>query len=262
MTKPEPATVRVEVKPELLRWARARSGLDFDTLAHRFPRLADWESENARPTQRPVEHVPIPDFRTVGNRRIEHPSPDLLDAIYICQQRQEWYRDFARSQGEEPLPFIGAASLTSDIDATAANMRSALGFDLEERRQIPAWTDAVRRFIEQADALGVLVMENSVVGNNNYRKLDPEEFRGFALSDGLAPLVFINGADTKAAQMFSLAHELAHLWLGQNALSDVGPVSRPTHKVERWCNRVAAEPSCRSPCCDKSISAAKTCAGR
>jgi hypothetical protein len=140
--------------------------------------------------ERPVEHVPIPDFRTVGNRRIEHPSPDPLDAIYICQQRQEWYRDFApRSQGEEPLPFIGAASLTSDIDATAANMRSALGFDLEERRQIPAWTDAVRRFIEQADALGVLVMVNGVVGNNNYRKLDPEEFRGFALSDGLAPLV-------------------------------------------------------------------------
>jgi transcriptional regulator with XRE-family HTH domain len=120
MTNPEPATVRVEVKPELLRWARARSGLDFDTLAHRFPRLADWESEKARPTlkqleqfanathtpvgylflpERPVEHVPIPDFRTVGNRRIEHPSPDLLDAIYICQQRQEWYRDFARSQG-------------------------------------------------------------------------------------------------------------------------------------------------------------------
>jgi Zn-dependent peptidase ImmA (M78 family) len=117
----------------------------------------------------------------------------------------------------------------------------ALGFDIEERRRCPTWTDALRRFIDQADALGTLVMVNGVVGNNNYRKLEPEEFRGFALSDTLAPLVFINGADTKAAQMFTLAHELAHIWLGQSALSDIGPISAPTHDVETWCDRVAAE---------------------
>jgi Zn-dependent peptidase ImmA (M78 family) len=254
--------MRVEVKPELLSWARERAGLRLATLAPRFPRLEAWERGDEHPTfkqlesfakathapvgylflpEPPVEHVPIPDFRTIGNVHIQRPSPDLLDTIYLCQQRQDWYRDFARSEGEGPLPFVGSANLGSDIETTAAGIRSALGFDLEERRQTPTWSEALRRFIGQADQLGVLVMVSGVVGSNNRRKLDPEEFRGFALSDPLAPLVFINGADTRAAQMFTLAHELAHVWLGQSVLSDVGPVSTPSNRVETWCNQVAAE---------------------
>jgi Zn-dependent peptidase ImmA (M78 family) len=254
--------MRVEVRPELLRWARERAGLSLSALAQRFPQLEAWERGEDHPTLKqlerfakatrtpvgylflqkpPIERVPIPDFRTAGNEHLEQPSPDLLETIYICQQRQEWYRDFARTNGEEPLPFVGSMQLTSDVERAAASLRSALALDLEERRQLSTWTDALRRFIEQADALGVLVMVSGVVGSNNRRKLDPGEFRGFALADALAPLVFINGADTKAAQMFTLAHELAHIWLGRSALSDTAPISAPSHNVEIWCNQVAAE---------------------
>ena len=254
--------VRVEVKPELIRWACQRAGFSIDSLAQRIPRLRLWERSEEKPTLKqiehfaktthtpvgylflqepPIEHVPIPDFRTIGNEHIGHPSPDLLDTIYICQQRQEWYHEFVRSMSEEPLRFVGSATVDSNIEATAADIRSALGFDIEKRGNIPTWTEALRRFIAQADEIGVLVMVSGVVGSNNRRKLDPEEFRGFVLSDNLAPLVFINGADTKAAQMFTLAHELTHVWLGQSALSDVDPTSSPIHSVEAWCNKVAAE---------------------
>jgi Zn-dependent peptidase ImmA (M78 family) len=253
---------RVAIKPELLRWACERAGYSIVDLEPKFPQLPAWERGEEQPTLRqaenfartthtpigylflsepPVENMPIPDFRTMENRLVTRPSPDLLDTLYICQQRQDWYRDYARYAGETPLTFIGSASAEDDVVATAARIRGALGFNVNQRRQIPTWTDALRHFIEQAEALGVLVMCNGVVHNNNHRHLDPGEFRGFAMADPHAPLIFINGADTKAAQMFTLAHELAHLWLGQSAVSDAQPTLIPGQELERWCNRVAAE---------------------
>lgn len=253
---------RVAIKPELLRWACERAGFDRADLEHKFPHLAAWEEGTAQPTLKqveafakatytpvgylflpepPVENIPIPDFRAPGNERIGHPSPDLLDTIYVCQQRQEWFRNYARSMGESPLAFVGSARVGADVVSTAARIRGELSFDLDARRQMPTWTDALRHFIEQADGLGILVMCNGVVHNTNYRHLDPQEFRGFAMADDLAPLVFINGADTKAAQMFTLAHELAHIWSGQSAVSDSQPTAVPVQQVERWCNQVAAE---------------------
>ena len=250
------------VRPEQFVWARKRAGLGLDPLKKRFPRLEAWESGAAAPSLKqledfakavhvpvgylflpgpPEESIPIPDFRRMTGEAAAHPSPDLLDTIYLCQQRQDWYREFSRASGQRPLSFIGSARIDQDVSEVAAAIRARLGLDLQERRGLPTWTEALRRFLNNADSLGVLVMVSGVVGSNNYRRLDPREFRGFAISDELAPLVFINGADTKAAQMFTLAHELAHLWLGQSALSDAALEEQPSTELERWCDRVAAE---------------------
>lgn len=246
----------------MLRWAADRAGLSLGELRNRFAKYDEWLSGAVAPTfnqlqdfaratytsfgyfflaEPPALKLPIPDFRTPDNRRPDDPSPNLLDTIGLCQQRQEWYASYARSVGTEPLPFVGTLTVQTEVSQAADAIREAIGLDLSVRRHLPKWEDALRDLIRLADDAGILVMTSGVVGNNTDRALDLEEFRGFALIDRYAPLVFVNGRDTLSARMFTLAHELAHVWLGQSALSDATAAQVADDQTERWCNAVAAE---------------------
>jgi len=252
----------IAMNPGLLSWARERAGLDELALARRFPKLTEWEAGKAQPTLRQLEdfahavHIPIgylflpqpvqealpiPDFRTLADHAITRPSPNLLDMLYLCQQRQDWYRDHALTHALPALDFIGSASTGDDPATVAQALSKTLQLSLAQRQQLSNWSETLRQFMVSAEKAGVLVMASSIVGSNIHRKLDVREFRGFALVDNLAPLIFLNAADSKAAQMFTLAHELAHLWLGESGVSDTEAGRLPEQAIERWCNAVAAE---------------------
>ena len=255
--------MRVSIEPDMLRWARERAGLGLDKLQQSFPKLGNWEEGELQPTlkqlekfaktvhvpfgylflkQPPAEPLPIPDFRTVNGQEVLRPSPDLLDTLYSCQERQGWYKEYARMIGQPALSFVGSASLADAPQDVAQRMQQVIGFDIDARSESRTWEDALRFFVQQVDKIGVLVLINGVVCSNNRRKLSTREFRGFALSDKFAPLIFINGTDSKSAQMFTLAHELAHLWLNTSGVSNVSANSgQGFRKEEVWCNAVAAE---------------------
>lgn len=253
---------RVSVHPSLITWARERARLAVTDLSGRFPKLGEWERGELQPTLRqlegfaqavhvpigylflpspPREGLPVPDLRTLADRAVAQPSPNLLDTLYLCQQRQEWFRDYARLHGLPRLDFVGSVRPQSDVVRTADSIRANLGLSVAARAQMPTWTEALRQLFAKVEEAGVLVMASSIVGSNSHRKLEVEEFRGFALSDGLAPLVFVNASDSKAAQMFTLAHELVHLWAGESGVSNSEVGRMPQLRVERWCNAVAAE---------------------
>ena len=166
-------TARVPVRPEMIRWARERAGLRVEDLLSSFPKLKAWELGEVQPTLRqledfarqvrvplgylfldtpPKESLPIPDFRTVSGPP-RRPSPDLLDTIYLAQQRQAWYREYLQTQGVEPLPFVGSATLQDDPEEVAAAIRRTLGLNLEERRAMRTWTEALRWLTERAEAV-------------------------------------------------------------------------------------------------------------
>ena len=177
----------------------------------------------------------------MAGEAVQQPSGNLLDTVYLCQQRQHWYQEHLRNQGFDALPFSGSASPADPAVSVAAQIRETLQFDVRDRKNLKTWEEALSRFIELAEDAGVMVMRSGVVNGNTHRKLDPEEFRGFALVDNYAPLVFVNGADSKTAQMFTLAHELAHIWLGETGLSNPALTLASTQRIETWCNAVAAE---------------------
>jgi len=252
----------VAASVSVLRWAAQRARLRNDDLAARFNKWSLWLSGEAQPTLKQLEDfarlthtafgyfflpqppalvLPVPDFRTLRDEALVEPSSGLLDTLYLCQQRQDWYHNHARMNGLPALPFVGSASVQEAPDAVAQRLRETLGLSAEARRQSPTWMDALRQLIASAEDAGVMVMVSSVVGSNVHRNLDVGEFRGFALVDDLAPLIFLNGADSKAAQMFTLAHELAHVWLGATGVSDTQADHVPEQQTERWCNQVAAE---------------------
>ena len=256
------STPRVAVSKRVLNWALKRSRRDAATLSKRLPKLPGWLEGTSEPTLRqlqdfakatstplgylflvepPEEHLPIPHFRTLGDAHPESPSADLLETVQTMERRQEWMREYLVEEGHEPLPFVGSETVGGAPERIAAKIRHVLGLEHGWAAEQRTWTDALRELQERMESASILVVVNGVVGNNTHRKLNPEEFRGFVLVDKYAPLVFVNGADAKAAQMFTLAHELAHLWVGSSAAFDLREL-RPADDVgERACNRIAAE---------------------
>lgn len=251
------------VHPDLLRWACERAGYDIDTLSQRFRQLPAWIQREKQPTfrqlenfakatrtplgyfflpERPVERLPIPDLRTI-KRKPARPSPELLDTIYAMQRRQAFLREIRIEDEVEPLDFLGGARLSDNPEAIGREMRRLVGLDDSWASQVPTWKEAVGELRRRIEQLGIMAVINGIVGNNTHRKLDPKEFRGFALTDRFAPLIFVNGADTKSVQMFTLAHELAHVWLGSEGedLSGFEGIFPGNEQVERFCDQAAAE---------------------
>ena len=255
--------LQITLQPAVLKWARERARIDAEQLAEKMQvkpeRVLAWERDGRisiaqadRLAQRthtalgllyltepPKDLLPIPDFRTRDNDM--QPSVNLLDTIYLMQRRQVWMREELVGEGARPLSFIGNYEIGGDPQQVARAMRDALQLADDWAASVSTWSNALGYLRSRAEDAGVLVVFNGVVGNNTSRKLDPDEFQGFALVDEYAPLVFVNNADFKAAQMFTLAHELAHLFVGETGVSSFEHLKFDSNTTERFCDQVAAE---------------------
>ncbi|MDR1871165.1 MAG: ImmA/IrrE family metallo-endopeptidase [Deltaproteobacteria bacterium] len=183
----------------------------------------------------------IEDFRTPKTGGPTAPSRDLIDAVDMGEYRQSWYRQYALRTGQPVLDFVGSVTLTDSPKQVADSIKKVLDLTIEEWLKIPNADMAFKRMIELAEGSGLLVMVSSIVGLNTKRKLNIDEFRSFSMSDKLAPLIFINANDAIPARIFTLAHELAHIWLGKSGLANPDAGNIANSGLERWRGSVATE---------------------
>lgn len=252
------------LKPDVLRWARNKAGLSEAALAAKVGvqsgLVKEWETTGSIPLtlveklaektrtafgflfleEPPHATLPIADFRRVDDHDPE-PSDDLLETIYSAQLKQNWYREYLISNGEKPLSFVGKSSTHNPSKETAHDIRTTLKIGPALAAQSASWEETIRYTIETTEDHGILVLRTGYAGGSTLRKLSVDEFRGFAMADEYAPLIFINGADALAAQMFTIAHEIAHIWLGQTGVSNLKRTYANGTAVETYCNSVAAE---------------------
>lgn len=250
---------RVSISPSVLSWAVRRSGRDETELAKRFPALQRWSDPKTGPTTKQLQSfskftgiafgylllpnppelgLPIADFREGHTGKWDRPSTDLLAVLYQSVRRQEWYRDYALESGLPTVEIVGAGAASTAAEV-ASDMRERLDFQVDSRSG--TWNESRRSLLSAFEELGGLTVTTSMVGNNAHRILDPDEFRGFSLVDDIAPLIFVNAAQTLNGQIFTLAHEFAHVWLGTSGISAEDIRREADSEIEAWCNAVASE---------------------
>lgn len=255
------ATAYARINPEMLAWAQERARLSPTALADKLKiseeKLNAWGTGEKPLTFKqaktfadktyipfgylylkkpPVEQLLLPDLRTIGGEQPQRPSAELLDIVKIVMQRQAWYLEYMKDQLINAPAVTGQFTIRHSVEQIVDNIQQVLGVAPHPVRG--TWEDYYRDLVNRIEAVGVLVMREGYIKHWT-RPLNVGEFRGFAIADELASVIFINHADVPSARLFTLIHELCHIWLGVSGVSDGDP--KNNRREEVLCNAVAAE---------------------
>lgn len=245
----------------MLTWAITRAGYDVSDFTITYPKVQSWLDGTKQPTvkqledfskkvylpfgylflpQPPIEELPIPYYRSQGDEH-GNVSINVYDTIQLILQRQSWLSEYLRESSFDKLSIIGSHKDSTDHIEIANSIRLHLGLSENWASALNTWQEALSYLVDVVEDNGIITVFNGVVDNNPYRPISVDECRGFVLVDDYAPFMFINNADSKSAQMFTVAHELAHIWTGKSAGFDFRKLQPADDPNEILCDRVAAE---------------------
>jgi Zn-dependent peptidase ImmA (M78 family) len=251
----------VNINANMLTWAIARAGYDLHDFANKVPSIFEWIKGDKKPTVKqledfskkvylpfgyfflsepPKEKLPIPFFRT-NNTQATQVSVNVYDTILLLQQRQDWLKDYLKEIEFETLSFVGKYRNSNNVQEIVIDLRRSLNLSENWASQYKTWQDALESLIRHIEDIGIITVFNGIVENNTHRPISVEECRGFVLVDDMAPFMFVNNSDGKAAQMFTIVHELAHIWTGHSAGFDFRKLEPANDPIERLCDKIAAE---------------------
>ena len=258
-----------KIKHTILTWARETSKLSTGEAAHKLKltdskgssaedKLMAFEDGSKEPSRSlllrmsKLYHRPLltfyldkppgtgdrgEDFRTLpeGIEDLENAYVDVL--IRDIKARQTTIRETLIDEDEDiRLGFIGKYTMEHGVQRIVGAIRETVNLDLDEYRNQSSHKDAFKLLRQQTEAAGIFVLLKGNLGSY-HSNIAVTAFRGFALSDDVAPFIVINDRDAEAAWSFTLIHELAHLILGNTGVSG----AFTEKKIEKFCNEVASE---------------------
>ncbi len=248
------------INPEVIVWARETAKISKSVVALKLSisidKLSEWESGSSYPTIKqaqalaklykrpfslfflpdvPKDFQPLKDFRLNGSKEI---STATIFIIREIQQKQAWISDLKKEQQEEKLKFVGKFNINSDFKEVSSNILSTLSIDPTNYQT----DNPIKEWIRKAESIGIYISRASYI--HSRMTLDSDEIQGFAISDEYAPFIFINSEDWSAPQLFTLVHELAHIWIAETGISsyiDLDEISKNKYDpIEVFCNNIAA----------------------
>lgn len=255
------ATIRLKVSPKLLTWAVERLGQDVKEYALQNENFKWWLTEEKQPTFKQIKDFAKKFYLPLGYMFLEEPPQEepsiaffrkktnakqdvnVNDTINILKYRQEWLREYLKTNDFQKLDFVGKFKdySSNNLIDICKYIKNLLGLKDNWAFEFSNVREALNKLVAILEDIGVIVIFNSVVGNNTHREIDVATCRGFALVDDYAPFIFINAKDSKVAQIFTLVHEFAHILIGYTAgISNIDINNKDISKEERFCNKIAS----------------------
>lgn len=253
-------TVNVNIQPAIISWALSQTSEEklgtklVDNIKHwldgtkspTFNQIEDFSKKSHIPLgyfflqTPPIEQISLLEYRTLDSIQLTNPSRNLIDTIHDMEAVQEWMVNYRKEWNYDTISIVGSLKGITDISVIADTIRKDLGLNIEWYKDCGNPSEAFNKVRGLLEECGIVVMMNGIVGKNTHRALDVNEFRAFAMVNEWAPLIFINGADSAGGRLFSLFHELVHLWIGENDLyNDTKYSANGIKPIEVTCNAVA-----------------------
>ncbi|MCL2289252.1 MAG: ImmA/IrrE family metallo-endopeptidase [Bacteroidetes bacterium] len=256
------AQVKVAISPNIYEWILQTAPLE-GIDDKKISQFHKWKNNEKQPTFNqiedfskktriplgyfflqtpPVEQLPLLNYRTIKSTAKTNPSRELIDIYYHMTAIQDWMRDYLLDSGNDKLSFVGSCKNEKKVENITKSIRKTINLNMDWFTKTRDQSDSFNFLRQCFENAGILIMKNGVVGQNSHRPLDIYEFRAFTLLDEFAPLVFINNKDSTSGQLFSLLHEIAHIWLGLHSFyNDSYGMTFNISPLETICNAVAAE---------------------
>lgn len=251
--------------PEILRWARETAGLSLEEAARRLnmsgksavETLVAYEKGQKAPSRtrlkamakqyhrsyltfflrRPPERADLgEDFRTLPDADPQKNSGALDALVRDIYVRQSLVKEaLIETEDAQQNGLVGAGSLDVPTSEACREIAEFFNIDVDIFRAQTSSHEAFAYLRGQVESRDIYVLLIGDLGTH-HSQVSTDVFRGFALSDAIAPFIVVNNYDSKAAWSFTLLHELVHIWLGKTGISN----QNHEHVIEKYCNDVAS----------------------